>query len=282
MPVSDSLRLVSETCFTDDGLLEVKKDHSIVNVNSQSMAIGLRHSHDISLIFTRKKGMALMHYICNYATKLNTPMWKQLAHAAEILDLARQPQIGGDNGGAASTMADETKSFLLQVANRIFTSRELSLRIRKRDAAGLAPELLPFEPLDTPRILTGVGASSWHTEEGKMLQVRTFNANNRWMMSDFCSLVLYHGLFQNSRIAAVMDPRTQVQLPTIEERIPSITAMFRLVHVILVSGSFMVPVSAGDAHHGRRVAKPRLSAGGRAVANCESVKIHIPTRSPRC
>jgi hypothetical protein len=119
-------KLVPETGFTDDGLLEVKRDHPMVNQYNQSMAIGLRHNHDISRILTRKKGLALIHYICNYATKLNAPMWKRLAHAAELLDLARQQQEGPDNPGTILTMGDETKSFLLRVANRIFTSRELS------------------------------------------------------------------------------------------------------------------------------------------------------------
>jgi hypothetical protein len=119
-------RLVPETGFTDDGLLEVKRDHQMVNRYNQSMAIGLRHNHDISMILTRKKGLALMHYICNYATKLNAPMWKRLAVAAELLDLARQQGGGPDNLGSTTTMGEETKSFLLRVANRIFTSRELS------------------------------------------------------------------------------------------------------------------------------------------------------------
>ena len=52
--------------------------------------IGLRHNHDISMILTRRKGLALMHYICSYATKLNAPIWKRLAVAADLLDLSRQ------------------------------------------------------------------------------------------------------------------------------------------------------------------------------------------------
>ncbi|KNB04282.1 hypothetical protein FOXG_22453 [Fusarium oxysporum f. sp. lycopersici 4287] len=125
-------RLVLETGFTDDGLLEVKRDHHMVNQYNQSMAIGLRHNHDVSMILTRKKGLALIHYICNYTTKLNAPMWKRLALAAELLDLARQQQGGPGNQGttlastSTSTIGDETKSFLLRIANRIFTSRELS------------------------------------------------------------------------------------------------------------------------------------------------------------
>jgi len=119
-------KLVLETGFTDDGLLEVKRDHTMVNRYNQSMAIGLRYNHDISPILTRKKGLALLHYICNYATKLNAPMWKRLAYAAELVELAQQQQGGVDNPGTTLTMEEETKSFLLRVANRVFTSRELS------------------------------------------------------------------------------------------------------------------------------------------------------------
>jgi hypothetical protein len=119
-------KLMPETCFTDDGLLEVKRDHQMVNQYNKSMAIGLRHNTDISLILTRKKGLALIYYLCNYATKLNAPMWKRLAYAEELLDLARQQQGEPDDSGASSAMGEETKSFLLRVANRIHTSRELS------------------------------------------------------------------------------------------------------------------------------------------------------------
>lgn len=118
-------RLVSETGFSDDGLLEVKRDHQMVNRYNQSMAVGLRHNHDVSLILTRKKGLALIHYICNYATKLNAPMWQRLALAAELLDLSCQ-QGRSDNLNTVSTIGEETKSFLLRVANRVFTNRELS------------------------------------------------------------------------------------------------------------------------------------------------------------
>ncbi len=52
-------------------------------------------------------------------------MWKRLAVVAELLHLDRQRQRESDNVESTSTM-EETKSFLLRVANRIFTSRELS------------------------------------------------------------------------------------------------------------------------------------------------------------
>jgi hypothetical protein len=104
----------------------VKRDHQMVNQYNQSMAVGLRHNIDISPILTRKKGLALVHYICNYASKLNAPMWKRVAYAEELLDLALQQQGEPDDPGARSAMGDATKSFLLRVANRIHTSRELS------------------------------------------------------------------------------------------------------------------------------------------------------------
>jgi hypothetical protein len=119
-------KLVPETTFTEDGLLEVKRDHPMVNQYNQSMAIGLRHNIDLSPILTRKKGLALVHYMCNYATKLSAPMWKRLAHAEELLHLAREQQRGSDDRGTSSAMGEETRSFLLRVANRVFSQRELS------------------------------------------------------------------------------------------------------------------------------------------------------------
>jgi len=44
-------------------------------------------------------------------------MWRRLAFAAELSDLIRQQQEGLANVETTSTMADETKPFLLRVAN---------------------------------------------------------------------------------------------------------------------------------------------------------------------
>ncbi len=52
---------VAKTGFTDDSLLEMKRDHQMVDQYNQFMAIGLRYNVDISPILTRKKGLALMH-----------------------------------------------------------------------------------------------------------------------------------------------------------------------------------------------------------------------------
>ncbi|KAJ6436030.1 reverse transcriptase [Purpureocillium lavendulum] len=85
-------KLVEETGFTDDGLLRIRRNHPLVNRYNKSLAIGLRHNHDVSMILTRTKGLAMVYYITNYATKLDTPMWKRLALAA---DVARQLRESG-------------------------------------------------------------------------------------------------------------------------------------------------------------------------------------------
>ncbi|KAM5348942.1 hypothetical protein ACJ41O_008765 [Fusarium nematophilum] len=73
------------------------------------MAVGLRHNHDISFIATQCKTMAIVFYVTNYATKVEDPVWKRVAAAAELLPVL-----------------DETRQFLMRVANRIFTDRPLS------------------------------------------------------------------------------------------------------------------------------------------------------------
>ncbi|KAL2127504.1 hypothetical protein VTI74DRAFT_10627 [Chaetomium olivicolor] len=106
-------KLVPETSFTEDGLLEIKRDHEMVNQHNQSMAIGLRHNNDTSLILTRKKGLALIYYLCSYATKLNAPMWKRLAYTEELLELARQVEAELDGSGAAELSQPEVLGYLL-------------------------------------------------------------------------------------------------------------------------------------------------------------------------
>ncbi|KAM4067355.1 ATP-dependent DNA helicase PIF1 [Hirsutella rhossiliensis] len=63
-------RLVERTALTADGVLEIRRTHSMVNRWNKAMAVGLRHNHDISFIATQRKTMALIYYITNYATKV--------------------------------------------------------------------------------------------------------------------------------------------------------------------------------------------------------------------
>ncbi|KAM4064151.1 PIF1-like helicase [Hirsutella rhossiliensis] len=111
-------RLVERTALTADGVLEIRRTHSMVNRWNRAMAVGLRHNHDISFIATQRKTMALIYYITNYATKVEDPVWKRVAAAAEFLPrvaTAADP-IGGN----------KTRTFLLKAANRVFTERPLS------------------------------------------------------------------------------------------------------------------------------------------------------------
>ncbi|KAM4061649.1 PIF1-like helicase [Hirsutella rhossiliensis] len=135
-------RLVERTALTADGVLEIRRTHSMVNRWNRAMAVGLRHNHDISFIATQRKTMALIYYITNYATKVEDPVWKRVAAAAEFLP-ALEPTGEGNGSGAdrdagrwggaegVATAADprggnKTRTFLLKAANRVFTERPLS------------------------------------------------------------------------------------------------------------------------------------------------------------
>ncbi|PNP59973.1 hypothetical protein FNYG_14697 [Fusarium nygamai] len=125
-------RLVEKTAFTADGVLQIRRRHSMVNRWNKAMAVGLRHNHDISFIATQRKTMALIYYVTNYATKVEDPVWKRVAAAAELLTASTGEGManGGGNGGDGATddavKGNRTRQFLMRVANRIFTERSLS------------------------------------------------------------------------------------------------------------------------------------------------------------
>ncbi|KAI8411540.1 hypothetical protein FOFC_08134 [Fusarium oxysporum] len=49
------------------------------------MAMGLRHNYDISFIVTKCKGLSLIYYETNYATKVEDPVWKRIVAAKELI-----------------------------------------------------------------------------------------------------------------------------------------------------------------------------------------------------
>ncbi|KAM4067349.1 PIF1-like helicase [Hirsutella rhossiliensis] len=118
-------RLVERTALTTDGVLEVRRTHNMVNRWNRAMAVGLRHNHDISFIATQRKTMALIYYITNYATKVEDPAWKRVAAAAEFLPTL-EGELIEENSGSSSEGRNKTRTFLLKVANRVFTERPLS------------------------------------------------------------------------------------------------------------------------------------------------------------
>ncbi|EXM13396.1 hypothetical protein FOTG_18153 [Fusarium oxysporum f. sp. vasinfectum 25433] len=125
-------RLVEKTAFTADGVLQIRRRHSMVNRWNKAMAVGLRHNHDISFIATQRKTMALIYYVTNYATKVEDPVWKRAAAAAELLTAstgegtANGWGYGGEGATDDAVKGNRTRQFLMRVANRIFTERSLS------------------------------------------------------------------------------------------------------------------------------------------------------------
>jgi hypothetical protein len=126
-------KIVDETRFTEEGLLQIRRNHPLVNRYNKSLAVGLRHNHDVSMILTKTKGLAMVYYITNYATKLDTPMWKRVALAAEVARQLREadgpscrapdPALRDDRQQA---VLNESRQFLMRAANRIFSERQLS------------------------------------------------------------------------------------------------------------------------------------------------------------
>ena len=81
----------------------------MVNRWNKAMAVGLRHNHDISFIATQRKTMALIYYVTNYATKVEDPVWKRVAAAAELLT-ASTGEGRPTEGGTLETVLPMTPS----------------------------------------------------------------------------------------------------------------------------------------------------------------------------
>ncbi|KAJ2899375.1 hypothetical protein MKZ38_003082 [Zalerion maritima] len=124
-------KLVDKTSFTEDGVLQIRRSHSLVNRWNKAVAVGLRHNHDISFIVTKCKGLALVFYVTNYATKVEDPVWKRAAAAKELFqvlgdDVTRDQPRDGSGSAESAGRGNRTRQFLMRVANRIFTERALS------------------------------------------------------------------------------------------------------------------------------------------------------------
>ncbi|KAF6528424.1 hypothetical protein HZS61_008726 [Fusarium oxysporum f. sp. conglutinans] len=119
-------RLAERTAFTDEGVLQIRRTHSMVNRWNKAMAVGLRHNHDISFIATQCKTMAIVFYVTNYATKVEDPVWKRVAAATELFPATDESIVGNSKASEADRGQNQTRQFLMKVANRIFTERALS------------------------------------------------------------------------------------------------------------------------------------------------------------
>ncbi|KAF5696631.1 ATP-dependent DNA helicase PIF1 [Fusarium mundagurra] len=119
-------RLAERTTFTDEGVLQIRRTHSMVNLWNKAMAVGLRHNHDISFIATQCKTMAIVFYVTNYATKVEDPVWKRVAAAAELFPTTDESMVKNSEASETERGQNQTRQFLMKVANRIFTERALS------------------------------------------------------------------------------------------------------------------------------------------------------------
>jgi hypothetical protein len=122
-------KLVEKTAFTEDGVLQIRRSHSMVNRWNKAIAVGLRHNHDISFIATQCKTMAIVFYVTNYATKVEDPVWKRVAAAAAVFNICNPSGTENDEGqelARGESAGPSGHQFLMKVANRVFTERALS------------------------------------------------------------------------------------------------------------------------------------------------------------
>ncbi|KAL6359150.1 hypothetical protein LRP88_07367 [Fusarium phalaenopsidis] len=72
-----------------------------------------------------EKARTAQVYVTNYATKVEDPVWKRVAAAAELLPVLGEP-VAESQTEEVKRGQSRTRQFLMRVANRIFTGRPLS------------------------------------------------------------------------------------------------------------------------------------------------------------
>ncbi|KAM4064253.1 ATP-dependent DNA helicase PIF1 [Hirsutella rhossiliensis] len=108
--------LVDETAFTGDGVLRIRRSHSMVNRWNKAIAVGFATT---------------MTYLSS-PHSVEDPVWKRVAAAADLLPpragdgMADGAEVRGDSGAGDDGRQNKTRQFLMKVANRVFTERPLS------------------------------------------------------------------------------------------------------------------------------------------------------------
>ena len=105
----------------------------MVNRWNKAIAVKLWYNYNISFIATQCKTMAIVFYITNYVIKVENPVWKQVAVAAELfynLDKStteRQVETVEiiDSHKKGNNIQNKIQQFLMRVINWIFTERPL-------------------------------------------------------------------------------------------------------------------------------------------------------------
>ncbi|RYP81596.1 hypothetical protein DL769_001924 [Monosporascus sp. CRB-8-3] len=120
------LHSCSHTCrkthIDKDGVLRIRRTSRSCSRWNKVIAAALRHNHDFSLICTKTKTLALLHYVTNYATKLESPTYQRFALLAAHLDsIKKNPDfLNLEDPDAIAT------SLMIRISNKIFSERELS------------------------------------------------------------------------------------------------------------------------------------------------------------
>ncbi|KAM4061079.1 AAA domain-containing protein [Hirsutella rhossiliensis] len=103
--------LVDETAFTGDGVLRIRRSHSMVNRWNKAIAVGFATT---------------MTYLSS-PHSVEDPVWKRVAAAADLLPpragdgMADGAEVRGDSGAGDDGRQNKTRQFLMKVANRVFT-----------------------------------------------------------------------------------------------------------------------------------------------------------------
>ncbi|KAM4061630.1 PIF1-like helicase [Hirsutella rhossiliensis] len=108
--------LVDETAFTGDGVLRIRRSHSMVNRWNKAIAVGFATT---------------MTYPSS-PHSVEDPVWKRVVAAADLLppragdEMADGAEVRGGEGAGDDGRQNKTRKFLMKVANRVFTERPLS------------------------------------------------------------------------------------------------------------------------------------------------------------
>jgi hypothetical protein len=115
--------LRESTSVNDLGDLTLKRSNPYINRWNKAMTVGMRHNIDVELLNNNKQSLSKLYYVTNYATKLQTPMWRRLALGQEI-----RQGVGTEGNSMHETEAvtNSVRQFFMRWANKVSSDREVS------------------------------------------------------------------------------------------------------------------------------------------------------------
>lgn len=120
--------IVERSHITDEGVIKLKRNHDRVVRYNAVLEAAFRHNHDFTFMHTKTRGLSAIYYMTNYSTKLDAPAYKRLAYAARVQAMGPEESADDDGDDSPTTRAvrNTARQFLMRVANRLSTERELS------------------------------------------------------------------------------------------------------------------------------------------------------------